>query len=343
MNFELPEELQLLKQTMRKFVDRELIPIELKCVENAHLLPEYRANLESKTKAMGLWLLDAPTELGGEDLSLLAQVVIWEELFRSIAVPPRGEGIFGPEVKQILSRLNDEQRQKYLLPLISGEKKTAFAQTEPDSGSDPGAMRTTAVQYGDHYVVNGYKRFISNAHDADFYQVVVATDRSKGSRGGLSLLLVDANLPGVQIVRETQTMMDSVTYEIAFDNVEVPVGNLVGKEGEGMGRAQAWLTGNRLKQACIGLGIATRCIELAASYSKQRITFGVPLSDRQAVQFMIADSSMELHVAQLLIYQTAARLDAGQSVRKEGFMAKICGTELGHRVADRCMQKSMAE
>jgi acyl-CoA dehydrogenase len=118
----------------------------------------------------------------------------------------------------------------------------------------------------------------------------------------------------------------------------VPVENLIGEEGEGMGRAQTWLTAGRLNQACRGLGVAQRCIELAASYAKQRVTFGAPLAERQAVQFMLADSHMEHRLAQLLVYQAAAKADAGTAARGDSYMAKICGTELGHRVADRCLQ-----
>ena len=338
MNFELPEELRILRDTMNDFVDRELIPIELDCVEGPGLKPEYRQQLEAKTKAMGLWLLDAPAEYGGHEIRMPAQVVIWEAMARSIAVPARDYGIFGPEVKQIMYRLNAEQKERYMLPLLRGEKKTAFAQTEPDAGSDPSSMRTTAVRQGDHYVINGYKRFITNASGADFFQLVAATDRSKGSRGGLSMFLVDRDTPGLSLVRKTETMMSAVTWELAFDNMKVPVANLIGQEGEGMGRAQEFLVGNRLRQACNGLGAAQRCIELMTRYAKQRVTFGQPLAERQAVQFMIADSVMEHHAVQLLIHQTAAKLDAGKAVRHEGYIAKMCGTELGHRVANRCMQ-----
>lgn len=338
MYLELPEELRLLKTTIRNFVDRELIPIENESMDGPVMRPEIRAQIESKARKLGLWLLDVPTEYGGQGLSLLGLVVVWEELARTIALPPRGPSVFGPDVRPILFMLNAEQKEKYLFPVIRGEKKTAFAQSEPEAGSDPGAMRTTAVRKGDHYVINGYKRWITNAGDADFLQVVAATDRSKGSRGGLSIFLVDVTLPGVKIVRQTPTMMGDAPYEIAFDNVMVPVENLIGKEGDGMRQAQTWITAGRLKQACIGLGVAKRCMELATGYAKLRVTFGEPLASRQAVQFMIADSFTEHYMTQLLVYQVAARTDAGVAARHESYMAKIAGTELGFRVADRCMQ-----
>ena len=338
MDFELPEELKLLKNTVRTFVDRELIPVEMNAMDGPGMRPEVRADLERKAKDLGLWLLDVPTEYGGQGLGLLGMVVVWEEIARTVALPPRGPGVFGPDLRPVLFTLNPAQKEKYLFPVLRGEKTTAFAQSEPDAGSDPGAMRTTAVRKGDHYVINGYKRWITKAQDADFLQLVAATDRSKGSRGGLSMFLVDTATPGVKIVRRTPTMMSDMPCEIALDDVMVPAENLIGKEGDGMRQAQSWITAGRLYQACRGLGVAKRCLDLAVSYAKQRVTFGAPLADRQAVQFMIADSFTEHAMTQLFVYQLAARTDAGVAARHESYMAKIVGTELGFRVADRCMQ-----
>jgi len=338
MDLELPEELRMLKKTVADFVDRELIPIERTTMDGPVMRSDIRAVLEAKAKALGLWLLDVPVEYGGQGLGLLGMVVVWEELARTIALPPRGPLIFGPDIRPVLFTLNGAQKEKYLFPVLRGEKVTAFAQSEPDAGSDPGAMRTTAVRKGDHYVINGYKRWITNAGSADFFQLVAATDRAKGSRGGLSMFLVDADTPGLKLVGRTETMMGDAPYEIAFDDVKVPVENLIGQEGEGMKAAQTWITAGRLYQACRGLGVAKRCLDLAARYAKQRVTFGAPLAERQAVQFMLADSYMEHHMTQLMVYQLAARTDAGIAARHESYMAKIAGTELGFRVADRCMQ-----
>jgi acyl-CoA dehydrogenase len=338
MDFELPEELRLLKQTVRTFVDRELIPVEMTAMDGSAMRPEVRATLEEKAKKLGLWHLDVPEEYGGQGLNLLGLVVVWEEVARTIALPPRGPLVFGPDLRPILFTLTPAQKEKYLLPVLRGEKTTAFAQSEPDAGSDPGAMRTTAVRHGDHYLINGYKRWITNAHNADFLQLVAATDRSKGSRGGLSMFLVDIDTPGVKIVRRTPTMMDDEPCEIALDDVKVSTENMIGKEGDGMRAAQSWITAGRLYQACRGLGVAKRSLELMISYAKQRVTFGAPLAERQAVQFMIADSVTEHHMTQLMVYQLAARTDAGVAARHESYMAKIAGTELGFRVADRCMQ-----
>ncbi len=338
LTFELPEELKLLQKTIGDFVDREIIPIEMSAMDGQKMKPDVRERLEKKAKNIGLWLLDVPQEHGGQGLSMLGMVIVWEQISRTIGLPPRGPGVFGPDVRPVLFTLNAEQKEKYLFPVLRGEKRTAFAQSEPDAGSDPGAIRTVAVRDGDSYVINGYKRWISHAADADFLQLVAATDRSKGSRGGLSMFLVDTSTPGVTIASKTVTMMGDVTYEIALDNVVVPASRRIGEEGAGMASAQSWITAGRLYQACRGLGVAKRCLDLAVDYAKQRRTFGAPLADRQAVQFMIAEGYMRHRMAQLLVYQTAARSDAGMASRHDSYMAKIAGTELGFWVADRCMQ-----
>ncbi len=146
MDFSLPEELTLLQQTVRKFVREELIPIEMQALDGPDLKPEIRARFEEKTKEMGLWLLDVPEEYGGAGLSLLAQVIIWEQVSKTVAIPSRGLGIFGPEVRPILFECTGEQRERYLYAVIHGEKRMCFAQTEPEPTTDPGSMKTRAVR-----------------------------------------------------------------------------------------------------------------------------------------------------------------------------------------------------
>jgi acyl-CoA dehydrogenase len=284
MDFELPEELRILKATLRRFVDNELIPIERQTTDGERIKPEYLERFERRAKELGIWQLDVPTEYGGAGMSILARVVVWEELSRSIAIPARGEGITGPSARGILYSLQGEMKENYLLPLLRGEKKACFAQTEPDAGSDPGSMRTTAVRDGDHYLINGVKRFITGAGDADFMQLMVATDRAKGSRGGISCFIVDMDAPGVKLGACYETMMGDKPWEIVLDNVRVPASHRVGAEGEGMRFGQQWLNIGRVKHGARALGVAERCIEMAASYAKQRSTFGRPLADRQAVQ-----------------------------------------------------------
>ena len=338
MDFELPEDVRLLRETVRKYVDRELIPIEMHSMEGPELKQEIKAMLEAKARELGLWQLDTPAEFGGQGLSLLALAVVWEEISRSIALPNRGDGVFGPSPRPILLRLPDKMKQRYLHPLLRGEKSAAFAQTEPDAGSDPGRMRTRAVRQGDHYVINGYKCFISHAKGADFLQLVAATDPEKGSRGGLSVFIVDMDTPGLSLVRETRHMMGDVTYEIALDDVKVPIENLVGNEGDGMREAQSWISRNRVHQASHGLGVAQRCLEMIGKYAQQRTTFGEPLARRQAVQFAVADLYTQYQTGQLLTHRTAWKVDKGIASRHDAYMAKIHCTELGYEAADRCIQ-----
>src|SRR6266702_6629183 len=241
MDFELPEELRLLKATLRRFVDNELIPIERKTTDGEQIKPDYLSRFESRAKELGIWQLDVPTEYGGGGMSVLARVVVWEELSRTVAIPARGDGITGPSARGILYSLQGEMKEKYLLPLLRGEKKACFAQTEPDAGSDPGSMRTTAVRDGDHYVINGVKRFITGAGDADFAQVFAVTDPQKRARGGITGFLVDMHTPGVKLAASYDLMVDDKPWEIVFDNVRVPVWKRIGNEGDGFKQAQSWI------------------------------------------------------------------------------------------------------
>jgi acyl-CoA dehydrogenase len=338
MDFELPEELRLLKAILRRFVDNELIPIERKSTDGEQIKPEYLKRFEGRAKELGIWQLDVPTEYGGGGMSVLARVVVWEELSRTVAIPARGDGITGPSARGILYSLQGEMKEKYLLPLLRGEKKACFAQTEPDAGSDPGSMRTTAVRDGEHYVINGVKRFITGAGEADFMQLMVATDRTKGSRGGISCFIVDMDAPGVKLGACYETMMGDKPWEIVLDNVRVPASHRVGAEGEGMRFGQQWLNIGRLKHGARALGVAERCLEMATSYAKQRSTFGRPLAERQAVQWMLADVFIELEAARLIVYKTATRLDRGEEAREDAYLAKYYADEMAFKATDACLQ-----
>jgi acyl-CoA dehydrogenase len=338
MNFDLPEELRILKTGLRRFVDHELIPIERQTTEGESLKPQFRVRFEQRAKELGIWQLDVPEEYGGGGMSILARAVVWEELSRTIAIPARGDGITGPSPRGILYSLQGEMREKYLVSVLRGEKKACFAQTEPDAGSDPGSMRTTAVRDGDSYVINGVKRFITGAGEADFMQLMAATDRAKGSRGGISCFIVDMDAPGVRLSASYETMMGDRPWEIVLENVRVPASHRVGEEGEGMRYGQQWLNIGRVKHGAQALGVAERCIEMAASYAKQRSTFGLPLADRQAIQWMLADMFIELQAARLLVYKTAVRLDAGEEAREDAYVAKYFADEMAFKAADQCMQ-----
>ncbi len=338
MDFELPEELRLFKASLRRFVDNELIPVERETVEGDELKPQFRDRFIAGAKDLGIWMMEVPEEYGGAGLSLLARTIVTEELARSIALPARGEGITGPSVRGILYALSGEMKEKYLLPVLRGEKRACFAQTEPDAGSDPGGMRTTAVREGDVYVINGVKRFISGAHKADFMQLMAATDRSKGSHGGISCFLVDMNTPGVKLTTCYETMMGDRPWEIVLENVRVPVTHRVGEEGGGFKLAQSWLGAGRVRHGARALGVSERCLEMATSYAKQRSTFGRPLADRQSIQWMLADMFIDLQAARLLVYKAAVRIDKGEDAREDAYVCKYFADEMAFRHADYCLQ-----
>jgi acyl-CoA dehydrogenase len=338
LNFDLPEEIRMLKETVRKFVDRELIPIERTTRMNNKLKGAVRAELTKKALALGLSNYDVPREYGGLGMGLVAKVTVWSELGRTIALPSRGVEIFGPNVSPILYHLNEAQKEKYLLPTLRGELRWCLAQTEPDAGGDPGSMRTTAVRHGDHYIINGTKRFITGADEADYAQLIVATDRAKGSHGGISAFIVDMKTPGVRLLRAQELVIDDRPWEIAFEDVRVPAENRIGEEGDGFRYAQHWINVGRIRHGARSLGVIERCLDLGAEYAKQRVTFGKPLAERQAVQWMLADMFMQAHQLRLMVYDAAWKYDQGRDIRAEAYMAKIFGDAQSFAAADRCMQ-----
>jgi acyl-CoA dehydrogenase len=339
MDFSLPDEFRMLKDQMRRFVNTQIIPHERESLEDCdELKPEWKKKFVAGAKELGIWMLEVPEEYGGVGLSLVGRAVVWQELARTIGLPSRGETITGPTVRHILYSLTGEMKEKYLLPVLRGEKRSCFAQTEPDAGSDPGGMRTTAVREGDHYVINGTKRYISGADKANFMQLMAATDRSKGSHGGISCFIVDMNTPGVKLGTRYQTMMGDAPWEIVLDNVRIPVSHRVGDEGDGFKLAQKWLGAGRVKHGARALGVAERCLELATSYAKQRETFGKLLSERQGIQWKLADIYIELEAARLLVFQAASKLDAGEDARTDAYVCKYFADEMAFRAADVCMQ-----
>ncbi len=326
-------ELEEFRRSLRRFVERELMPFERRVMSEAE-----RAAIQRKAKDAGYWLMDVPEHLGGQGLGLSGMVVFWQEISRTIAVPARDHSLFGPVPGPILLSLKGAQKERYLDPVLKGEKATCFAQTEPDAGADPASMRTRAERDGADYLINGVKRFITHADKADFAQLMAVTDPAKGARGGISCFLVDMDTPGVRISAKHQTMMGDAPCEIVFDNVRVSAENRVGEEGQGFATAQRWLGEGRLRHGARACGVAERCLDMTLDYVKQRKTFGEPLAERQGVQWILADCFTELHATKLMVRDAAAKLDAGEDARAETFMVKIYGDEMGFRVADRCLQ-----
>lgn len=330
-------ELNALRDSVRRFVERELIPLEAELKHHPRLDKVQKAAVRERARKAGLWMLDIPESLGGQGLSLEAMSVFWEEVARAAVLTARDLDVFGPVAGPILCNLQGELRQRYLDPVLAGEKQACFAQTEPDAGSDPASMRTRARKEGDVYILSGTKRFISHADHADFAQVFAVTDPEKRARGGISCFLVDLDSPG--ITRSTDHMiMGDALGEIHFDDVRVPAGNLVGAEGEGFAFAQHAINHGRIRHAAQACGAMERCLELTMEYVRQRRTFGAPIGERQGVQWMLADGYQNLHAARLLTMDAAAKADAGLPVQYETLMAKLFAVEHAFKVVDDCLQ-----
>ena len=340
MDYPLSEEHSLFRETMKRFVDEEMIPVEGEtCGEDGELKPEWREKFHGRAKELGIWKMEVPEEYGGVGADLISLCIVWEQLGRTVAVPTRGlGGIMGPQVRAPLYELTEEMKEKYLFPVLNGEKEACFAQSEPDAGGDPGGMRTAATRVGDDYVINGTKRWITGAAEADFAQLLAVTDKNKGSRGGISMFLVDMDTPGVSIATHYDTMMGDKPTEIVFEDVRIPAKQRIGEEGQGFSLGQRFLANGRLKHGARGVGTAQRCLDLMCDYAKQRETFGQPLANRQAVQWMITDTYVELQAARLMVYNVAARAAEGIVDRTDGFIQKMYADELGFRAADRCLQ-----
>jgi acyl-CoA dehydrogenase len=338
VELDLPDDLKMLRDMVRRFVTEELIPLEGKSLDGATLKPEIERKLVARCKELGLWQIDVPEEFGGQGLGQVGRTIVWSEIGRTVALPPRSVRIFGPEIRAPLYALQGEMRERYFLPTIRGERESCFAQTEPEAGSDPGAMRTTAVRDGDHYVINGTKRFISGADKADFVLLMAATDRAKGSHGGISCFVLDMDTPGVRLTTRYQTLTGETPWEIVFENVRIHERHLIGKEGGGFSLGQKWLGAGRIKQGARALGATRRCLELASTYANQRRTFGQPLSNRQSIQWRLVDTYVALEAATLLVHRAATRIDRGEDDRNDAYLVKLFCTEMAWQAADMCLQ-----
>jgi len=335
------DELRMIKELVTKFVDQELMPLEPAILareikgEACKLLPEEEAPLLAKCKELGLWALDAPEELGGMNLSAVSLVEINEELGRTVVpfvFPPDS-----PNMHMLLAVANEEQRKKYLIPYAEGKLKGAIAISEPGAGGDPSGMLTRAERDGDEWVINGRKIWVSRVSYADFTIVMARTGSGKRHEG-VTAFLVDKGTPGFEVLREIPMLSGHRTYEIAFENCRIPAGNLLGSEGGGFGPMQLRLIVRRLQMGAWCVGMAKRALAMMCSHAKQRVTFGEPLANRQAIQWWIADAATKIHACRLMVLDAARKQDAGLDVRFEASMIKVYATEMAGEVIDHAMQ-----
>ena len=341
MDLSQTEEQELIVATVRRFVREEIVPLELHLDPDAdELEPGDRTRLVEKTRAMGLYGLDIPPAYGGPELDLVTRTLLAIEMSQHRAgLYAPCYGVFGGAGLAQLFEATDEQKERYLFPMLRGEKKGFFGLTEPSGGSDPArAIRTRAVRDGEDWIINGSKIFISGADKADFGLVFARTDPDKG-RGGVTCFIVDTATPGFHVRRIVHTLRAArYATELSFEDMRVPHANVLGEVNRGFAIANDRLSRQRIPYAAGCIGVAIKAHEMALQYVPQRETFGAPLSSRQAIQWMLVDNEIDIRQARWLTLEAAHRAERGEEFRKEAAMAKLVATEAGGRVVDRCIQ-----
>jgi acyl-CoA dehydrogenase len=338
-NWDLPEEYKMLRETVRRFMEKEVRPAEDQVAHDANALPpEVGARLQQRARQMGLWCMQTPAEYGGAGLNLLGQCVVAEEAAKcrmGLYFPAAGS--FGQDPPKVIFRGNRQQIERYGMRTVREGLSTFVAISEPSGGSDPARSITTRAQrQGDRYIVNGAKMWISYIDQAD-WGVLYARTGEAGDRGGITAFVIDPKRKGIEL-RRIGLMRSHQPYEVHFDNYEIPVEDRLGEEGQGFALAEEWLVHARVPYAAASIGVAQASLELALNWARQRKTFGQPLSERQAIQWMMVDSEMDLRSARLLTWQAAWKGDRGENIKTEAAIAKVYATEAAGRVVDRCMQ-----
>lgn len=337
MDFELTEEHKMFRDAIRNFAEKEIAPL----VDEAEEKESFPKQLFPQMGALGYLCVRYPAQYGGAGMDKIAECIYVEELSRVCAGISAALMVHaGIGTSAILDHGSEEQKQKYLVPAIKGLKVSAFGLTEPDAGSDAASIKTTAVRQGDHYVVNGSKIFITNGPFADFVLLAAYTDRSKGPRGGVSVIIVEKGTPGFSVARKLKKAgcHTSETAELAFEDCHVPVTNLIGEEGKGFPYLMEALESGRISHAARSIGVAQAAYEASLDYSKTRVQFGQPIGKFQAIAFKVARMAMEIEAARWLTFRSAWLLDQGRDCRKEAAMCKLYASEVVKRVTNQAME-----
>jgi len=334
---ELSEELNMIRAQTRKFVEKEIMPREMKLAEADEMPPE----IVAKLREMGYFGIKTPPEYGGLGLGLTGYCVVQEEMGRShssVNLIISGNNSIGS--MGILNDGTEEQKRKYLPKLASGEWISALALTEPGAGSDAAAISTRAEKKGDRWVINGMKHFITRADIADVFTVMALTDKEKRAKGGITAFIVEKGTPGL-VVGKPQRSMGSDTVkqcEVYFEDCEVPAENVIGEVGQGFRVVMKVLEDGRIGQAARALGATRRLLDLSANWAKQRVQFGKPIAERQAIQWMLADMARDIYAAECMVYDAARRKDSKESLPKEAAIVKLFASEMAFRAADSALQ-----
>jgi acyl-CoA dehydrogenase len=336
MDFTLSTEEKEVRDWVRTFVRREVVPLEPEVLRRERagepgLKRSELSALQAKAREAGFWGVQTPEEYGGMGLSAVMTALLEAELGRSF-VPFR----FGGAADNILFHANEEQRRRYLLPTIEGERISCFAITEPGAGSDARNIRTSAYQDGTDWVVSGEKTFITGGNEADFTMVFAVTDKEKGANGGVTCFLVDRDMGWKS--EPIPTMGEWGPAALVFDNVRVPEENILGEVGRGFELAMQWIGRGRYLLPARALGACERLLEMGIEQARTRVTFGEPIANRQAIQWMIADSGVEIEALRWLVLHAAWQVDQGMDSRQAQSMAKLYGGVKANEIVDRVLQ-----
>jgi acyl-CoA dehydrogenase len=336
MDLTLTDEEREIRDWVRTFVGKELVPLEPQVLERERngergiALEEVRS-LQDKARRSGFFGIQTPEEYGGMGLGAVMNALIEVELGRTF-VP----FTFGGNADNILFEANEEQQETYLRPTIEGTRRSCFAITEPGAGSDARNIRTSAVRDGNEWVINGEKTFITGGDVADFCMVFAVTDKERGADGGVTCFLVDRDAGWTSAT--IPTMGEWGPAALSFQDVRVPRSAILGEEGRGFELAMRWIGRGRYLLPARALGACERLVEMALEHSKNRVTFGEPIASRQAIQWMIADSAVEIEALRWLVLSAAWQVDHGVDSRQAQSMAKLYGGVHANQIVDRVLQ-----
>ena len=347
IDFEIPEETKAIRQTVREFVQNECIPAEEQCT--AENFDGTLARLREKARGQGLWCPFIPPEHGGMGLKPLANALVQMELGESFlgALALNTQGPDDATMLTLLEHGTDDQKERFLKPLLNGEKRICYSMTEKAAGADATGMQTSAVLEGDNWVLNGEKWYSSSADVADIAVVMAKTDPDAPRHEQYSTFIVELPNPGYQIIRNIETMQPHTELglklgashsEIKIDNLTVPRENILGGRGKGFAMGQHRLAYGRLRHGMHNVAIAQRALDLAAKHVVGRETFGKRLADRQGVRWMLADCAAEIYKARLMLLHIAYKAERGMDLRQENGIAKVFLAHMVHQVVDTALQ-----
>ncbi|MFE0505594.1 acyl-CoA dehydrogenase family protein [Peribacillus butanolivorans] len=337
MTITLNKEMLQMKNMIRNFVEKEVEPYAQQ-IEEEDAIPQH---LVEKSKELGLFGISIPEQYGGIGLNAVEKATVLEQLgrthngFVSLISAHTGIGSTG-----LVKLASEHLKNKYLPEMAAGNKIAAFALSEPGAGSDATNLATSAVKKGDYWVMNGTKHFITNGPIADVYTVFALTDKEKGAKGGITAFLIERDFPGLTVGKKDKKMglRGSYTSQVIFEDCIIPEENVIGEVGMGYMSALKILGEGRVGLAARAVGSCSKLIELSAKYAKERIQFGKPIADNQAIQWMLADMATETEAARALTMMAAQKIDEGKKVIKEASMAKLFASDVFNRVADKAVQ-----